>query len=64
MSSVKKIKVSKVHYARSILTSRTLVVFIDVLNEMRIGQLSAQALELFKSLDRPLPESKIEPAEL
>jgi ATP-dependent DNA helicase PIF1 len=53
-----------VQCAISIITSCTSLVFIDVLNEMRIGQLSAQALELFKSLDRPLPESKIEPAEL
>ncbi|CAO3596060.1 unnamed protein product [Absidia cylindrospora] len=39
-------------------------VFVDVLNEMRIGQLSEAALTLFKSLDRPLPASKIQPAEL
>ncbi|CAO3579342.1 unnamed protein product [Absidia cylindrospora] len=38
--------------------------FVDVLNEMRIGLLSQKAMQLFRSLKRPLPGSSIVPTEL
>ncbi|CAO3621906.1 unnamed protein product [Cunninghamella echinulata] len=38
--------------------------FVGILNEMRLGKLSEEAIQLFKSLDRSLPESTIEPTEL
>ncbi|ORX60331.1 hypothetical protein DM01DRAFT_1157901 [Hesseltinella vesiculosa] len=38
--------------------------FVDILNEMRTGRLTPASIELFRSLSRPLPESKIQAAEL
>lgn len=38
--------------------------FITMLNEMRIGKLSSESIRKFRELERELPESEIEPAEL
>lgn len=38
--------------------------FVDMLNEMRFGRLSAKSIQAFNACFRPLPDDGIEPTEL
>jgi ATP-dependent DNA helicase PIF1 len=38
--------------------------FVDMLNEMRFGRLSQNAIQAFTACSRPLPGDGIEPTEL